>query len=314
MRCYDINTVKNTIKEYFRLQSFRKTSDTCKIPKSTIHGWVKRFEMLIYPKRKKRSIKTMNKVYILEKITYELSKNPFHTLHTLKTSLSLPLSLSTIYRYVKNANFTIKKASWRFPPRNTIHEKKEFMRQFEKLHSQNRCIIAVDETGFVSSDVPIRGYSIKGKPLQCTKHHPRRFRFSSCMAMDTNGGFYHDVRQGSINSNSFTTFIKSLPRFPKGSIILMDNISFHKSKIVRDLLRARGLKRLFTPPYSPECNPIENLFALIKRHIRCKSIETEYSSDNVFRTHIESSIRSVVESHRSNFCKFFVMDREIREG
>ena len=43
MRCYDINTVKNTIKEYFRLQSYRKTSDACKIPKSTIHGWVKRF-------------------------------------------------------------------------------------------------------------------------------------------------------------------------------------------------------------------------------------------------------------------------------
>ena len=53
----------------------------------------------------------------------------------------------------------------------------------------------------------------------------------------------------------------------KGTII-MDNLRSHHSKIVKNTLHQKGLKALFTLPYSPELNPIEEVFSLFKRAVR----------------------------------------------
>jgi len=56
-----------------------------------------------------------------------------------------------------------------------------------------------------------------------------------------------------------------LPELKKGSVIVMDNASFHKSQETRDIIKAAGCFVLFLPPYSPHLNPIEKLWANIKQ-------------------------------------------------
>lgn len=56
-----------------------------------------------------------------------------------------------------------------------------------------------------------------------------------------------------------------IPELSKPSVIICDNAPFHRKKVLRDIARKHGHHLLFLPPYSPDFNPIEKVFALIKR-------------------------------------------------
>ena len=59
-----------------------------------------------------------------------------------------------------------------------------------------------------------------------------------------------------------------LPSLDKGTVIVMDNASFHSKKRLLSAARSAGCKLLFLPPYSPELNPIEKFWAWLKRFLR----------------------------------------------
>jgi transposase len=75
---------------------------------------------------------------------------------------------------------------------------------------------------------------------------------------------------GPINKESFTEWVRRflIPVLKPGDIVILDNLSSHKGKTVRALIRATGAKLLFLPPYSPDLNPIEQAFAKLKAHLR----------------------------------------------
>ena len=57
-------------------------------------------------------------------------------------------------------------------------------------------------------------------------------------------------------------------RLQPGDIVIMDNLGSHKGKAVRQLIRAAGAKLFFLPKYSPDLNPIEQVFAKLKHLLR----------------------------------------------
>ena len=59
-----------------------------------------------------------------------------------------------------------------------------------------------------------------------------------------------------------------IPTLRPGDIVVMDNLGSHKSKAVRRAIRAAGARLLFLPKYSPDLNPIEQLFAKLKHWLR----------------------------------------------
>lgn len=56
-----------------------------------------------------------------------------------------------------------------------------------------------------------------------------------------------------------------VPTLSRGDIVVMDNLPAHKVKGVRDILEKTGAQLCYLPPYSPDLNPIENVFAELKR-------------------------------------------------
>lgn len=56
-----------------------------------------------------------------------------------------------------------------------------------------------------------------------------------------------------------------IPKLTKPSVIVMDNAPFHKKAKIKKVLKKYGHVALFLPPYSPDFNPIENSFGIIKR-------------------------------------------------
>jgi transposase len=59
-----------------------------------------------------------------------------------------------------------------------------------------------------------------------------------------------------------------VPAPAQGDIVVMDNLGSHKGKAVRRAIRATGARLLFLPPYSPDLNPIEQVFAKLKHLMR----------------------------------------------
>ena len=82
------------------------------------------------------------------------------------------------------------------------------------------------------------------------------------------------VYDGPINGDAFLTYVthELAPTLRKGDIVVMDNLSSHKSKAVRKAIRTKGAHLLFLPPYSPDLNPIEQVFAKLK-HLMRKAAE-----------------------------------------
>jgi transposase len=75
---------------------------------------------------------------------------------------------------------------------------------------------------------------------------------------------------GPINGESFLAYVTQFlpPTLEPGDIVVMDNLGSHKGKAVRDAIRSVGARRLFLPAYSPDLNPIEQVFAKLKTLLR----------------------------------------------
>ncbi len=58
------------------------------------------------------------------------------------------------------------------------------------------------------------------------------------------------------------------PTLKKGQIVFLDNVSTHKVDGVEEAIAARGARAVFLPAYSPDLNPIEQLFARLKSFLR----------------------------------------------
>ena len=89
------------------------------------------------------------------------------------------------------------------------------------------------------------------------------------------------VFDGPINGLSFLAYVTQflVPTLRPGDIVVMDNLGSHKGAAVRHAIRATGAKLFFLPPYSPDLNPIEQMFAKLKtllRKLAARSIEATW--------------------------------------
>ena len=78
------------------------------------------------------------------------------------------------------------------------------------------------------------------------------------------------VIDGPINGRIFLAYVEQLlvPTLRPGDIVIMDNLGSHKRQAIRRAIRDAGAKLLFLPAYSPDLNPIEQVFAKLKTLLR----------------------------------------------
>lgn len=78
------------------------------------------------------------------------------------------------------------------------------------------------------------------------------------------------VIDGPINGESFLAYVEQVlvPTLKPGDIVISDNLASHKGRAVRRAIRAADARLLFLPPYSPDFNPIEQVYAKLKTLLR----------------------------------------------
>jgi transposase len=134
----------------------------------------------------------------------------------------------------------------------------------------------IDETSLKTNMAKTTGWVSKGARL--TDHAP----FGHWNTQTFIAALRHDrldapwVIDGAMNRELFELYVETqlAPTLQPGDVIILDNLSSHKSPTAADAMRAVGAWFLFLPPYSPDLNPIEMAFAKLKALIRRAAART----------------------------------------
>jgi transposase len=116
----------------------------------------------------------------------------------------------------------------------------------------------------------LRGRCPVGQRLLAKVPHGHWKTTTLIAALDRSGIRCSTVVDGAVNADVFEAFVEQvlLPTLGNGDVVVMDNLSSHKRARTRELIRSCGAEVLYLPPYSPDLNPIENVFAKLKQRLR----------------------------------------------
>ena len=127
-----------------------------------------------------------------------------------------------------------------------------------------------DESGFDQYLTREYGYAVGGAKVH-TQLSGKRYERQSCMAIRNHQHKLVEpmIYQGTANSNTVYAYFENLlPNLKVGSIIILDNASYHKSEQLLKLFHSHKITILFLPPYSPDLNPIEPMWGTIKQRLK----------------------------------------------
>jgi transposase len=150
-----------------------------------------------------------------------------------------------------------------------VARRREQWRRYQGRIDPKR-LVFIDETWVKTNMAPLRGWGDRGVRLiaHAPAGHWRTMTFLAALRHDRIDAPW--VINGPINGEIFRAYVQTqlLKTLKQGDIVVVDNLGSHKGREVRKMIRATGAKLFFLPPYSPDLNPIEQLFSKIKQHMR----------------------------------------------
>ena len=128
----------------------------------------------------------------------------------------------------------------------------------------------MDEMGVQTDLTRLRGWALGGERLVEAVPGGKWQTSTLVQAIGLDGIRAAMFLDGPINAPSFTGFCQWLlvPALYPGDIVIMDNLSSHRSAAAVQLIEAVGARVVYLPPYSPDLNPIENIFSKVKQLFR----------------------------------------------
>jgi transposase len=155
-------------------------------------------------------------------------------------------------------------------------------------------LVFIDETWTKTNMTRLRGWAPKGERLidKVPHGHWKTATFLAALRNDRIDA--PCLFDGPINGERFRAYVEQflVPTLKPGDVVILDNLGSHKGKAVRRVIRDVGARLVFLPKYSPDLNPIEQVFAKFKTLLRkarartyeavsqaCAQILTQYPSE-----------------------------------
>ena len=153
--------------------------------------------------------------------------------------------------------------------------------QWKKRQTRNEPerLVFIDEIWTKTNMEPLRGWAPRGERLGASAPHGhwKTMTFVAALRCDRIEAPW--LLDGPINGEAFKTYVEKVlaPTLKPGDLVIMDNLGSHKGGAIRRAIRAARAKLFFLPEYSPDLNPIEQVFAKLKHLLRkaaARTIET----------------------------------------
>jgi len=161
-------------------------------------------------------------------------------------------------------------------------------------------LIFIDETGAATNMVRRYGRSPCGERV--TGYAPNgHWKTTTFVAGLTSQGLIAPlVVDAPMNRAIFTQYVRQflVRELRPGDIVILDNLSSHKNADIHSAITARGATLLFLPPYSPDLNPIEMVFAKLKTLLRAAAERT--------RDDLWQRIGTLIEIFKSDECSNYI--------
>lgn len=138
-------------------------------------------------------------------------------------------------------------------------------------------LVFIDETWTKTNMAPLRGWSPQGErlPAKVPYGHWNTMTFIAALRQDRIDAPW--LLDRPINGDRFLAYVENVlaPTLRPGDLVIADNLQSHKRRAARAALRQAGAKLLFLPKYSPDLNPIEQVFAKLKHLLRKAAARTQ---------------------------------------
>jgi putative transposase len=127
-------------------------------------------------------------------------------------------------------------------------------------------VVFIDETWTKTNMTRLRGWAPRGERLVDKVPHGHWKTATFLAALRNDRIDAPCLFDGPINGERFRAYIEQflVPTLKPGDVVILDNLGSHKGKVVRHAVRAAGARLVFLPKYSPDLNPIEQVFAKFK--------------------------------------------------
>lgn len=137
-------------------------------------------------------------------------------------------------------------------------------------------LVFIDETWVKTNMTRLHGWAARGERLVAKVPHGHWNTTTFLAALRHDRIDAPCLFDGPINGELFLAYVEQalVPTLKPGDIVILDNLGSHRGKAVRNAIRAAGAKLIFLPKYSPDLNPIEQLFAKLKTLLRKAGAQT----------------------------------------
>ena len=160
-------------------------------------------------------------------------------------------------------------------------------------------LVFLDESGAKTNMTRLYGRAKKGERALEYTPHGHWCTTTVVAALTEQGPLAPMVLDGPMDGAAFEAYLEQvlIPALPEGSIVVMDNLSVHKSSPVARVLHAAGAELWYLPPYSPDFNPIERMWSKVKAALRAAQPRDQ---EALFEA-IANAFRDVTPDQSHNF-------------
>ena len=194
----------------------------------------------------------------------------------LESEHGLRVSPSTVWRFFHRRGITFKKtahASEQQRP-DVLRRRRAWFEAQPALDPDR--LVFVDETGASTKMARRSGRALRGHRCRAPVPHGHWKTTTFVGALRLSGMTAPMVLDGAMHGAAFLAYVEQVlvPTLEPGDIVVMDNLSAHRSAAVREAIHRVGAELRFLPPYSPDLNPIEMAFSKFKAALKRRAART----------------------------------------
>ena len=201
-----------------------------------------------------------------------------HLAQRLAEKTQIKVSASTIHRALKKLGLTRKKKSFKASELYTESKQQQRQEYWESIRAVDPAnLVFLDESGVNLAMVELYARSLKGQRAYAERPQKKGKNISILGTMSLKEGFMAGFSfTGALNGDTFVGYVETMlaPQLWPGAVVVMDNLPAHKVQGVEEALTEVRAGLVYFSPYSPDFNPIENLWSKLKAYLRSVAART----------------------------------------
>ncbi len=213
----------------------------------------------------------------LDRLKALVAEQPDATLKELRERLAVEVDVSTICRALQKLRLSVKKKTLHAAEQNRpdVREQREaWPDRFLGIDPDR--LVFLDESGARTNMTRLRGRSLVGERLVAYVPHGHWKTNTIISAIGLRGAFATAVFDSPTDTDVFGAYVEQVlcQELRPDDIVVMDNLRPHKAAGIRESIESVGASVVYLPPYSPDFNPIEEMWSKLKEHLRSAGSRT----------------------------------------